>query len=200
MYTSVPMSDESKELWLVRHGETTASAGRRVAGWSNPPLTAAGRLEVAALREALDGTPFEGIWSSDLDRAVTSARLAWGEPVVDVRLREVNFGPIEGAGYDDVDGTMTEVFMRFRDFSIAGGESHEDLRRRVHGFADELPNGRHLLFVHGGVIRVITQDLGLDRFVATGSLVVVDWLARRLLDVREPGVGIRHPEASLPSS
>ena len=194
------MSDDVKELWLVRHGETTASAGRRIAGWSNPPLTSAGRLEAAALRDALDGAVFQTVWSSDLDRAVASARLAWGEPAVDVRLREVNFGPIEGAGYDDVDEELTEVFMRFRDFSIPGGESHEDLRRRVYGFADGLPAGRHLLFVHGGVIRVITQDLGLDRFVATGSLVVVDWVARRLLSVREPEGGIDRPTAALPSS
>jgi hypothetical protein len=35
------------------------------------------------------------------------------------------------------------------------------------------------------VIRVLTQDLGLDRFVATGSLVVVDWSDRRVLAVFE---------------
>jgi hypothetical protein len=82
-------------------------------------------------------------------------------------------------------GRLTEVFMVFRDFRIPGGESHEALRRRVHGFVDELPPGRHLLFVHGGVIRVLTQDLGLDRFVSTGSLVVVDWAGRRLLSLHE---------------
>ena len=37
------------------------------------------------------------------------------------------------------------------------------------------------------MIRVLTQDLGLDRFVATGTLVVVDWSNRRLLSVTEPG-------------
>jgi probable phosphoglycerate mutase len=184
-YTPFPM-DDLKELWLVRHGETTASAGRRIAGWSNPPLTAVGRHEAEAVRARLDGAEFRSVWSSDLDRAVSSARLAWGEPAVDARLREVNFGHLEGRGYDGVDREMTQVFMRFRDFHIPGGESHDELRQRVHGFADELPPGRHLLFVHGGVIRVLTQDVGLDRFVRTGSLVVVDWLARRLLAVREP--------------
>jgi probable phosphoglycerate mutase len=180
------MSDESKELWLVRHGETTASAGRRIAGWSNPPLTAVGRREAEAVRARLDGAVFHSVWSSDLDRAVSSARLAWGEPAVDPRLREVNFGPFEGRGYDEVDDEMTQVFLRFRDFAIPGGESHDELRRRVHGFADALPAGRHLLFVHGGVIRILTQDVGLDRFVPTGTLVVMDWLERRLLAVRTP--------------
>jgi len=185
--------DDLKELWLVRHGETTASVGRRIAGWSNPPLTDVGRREAAAVRTRLDGAEFSSVWSSDLDRAVSSARLAWGEPTIDLRLREVNFGDLEGHGYDDVDRQMTEVFMVFRDFRIPGGESHAELRRRVYGFADELPNGRHLLFVHGGVIRVLTQDVGLDRFVPTGTLVVVDWLARQLVDVREPDRGRNTP-------
>lgn len=178
--------DEIKELWLVRHGETTASAGRRIAGWSNPTLTAAGRREAESVRRRLDGAEFHSVWSSDLERTISSARLAWGEPTVDARLREVNFGDLEGRGYDDVDREMTEIFMRFRDFRIPGGESHQELRQRVEGFADELPPGRHLLFVHGGVIRVLTQDVGLDRFVPTGTLVVLDWIGRRLLDVRPP--------------
>ncbi|HOC41519.1 MAG TPA: histidine phosphatase family protein [Thermoanaerobaculales bacterium] len=177
--------DEIKELWLVRHGETTASAGRRIAGWSDPPLTDVGRRQAEAVRASLDGNPFDSVWSSDLDRAVSSARLAWGEPQVDRRLREVHFGPFEGRDYDEVDGGLTDVFMVFRGFEIPGGESHAQFRQRVHGFVDELQAGRHLLFVHGGVIRILTQDLGLDRFVATGSLVVVDWTARRLLEVRE---------------
>ena len=62
--------------------------------------------------------------------------------------------------------------------------SHEMPREYV--FVDELPRGRHLLFVHGGVIRILTQDLGLDRFVATGSVVGVDWTRRELLFVNEP--------------
>jgi len=177
--------DELKELWLVRHGETTASAGRRIAGWSDPPLTADGRRQAEAVRARLDGARFVSVWSSDLDRAFSSARLGWGEPKIDQRLREVDFGPLEGRAYDEVDGGLAEVFLVFRDFEIPGGESHEALKRRVHGFVDELPPGRHLLFVHGGVIRVLTQDLGLDRFVSTGSLVVVDWAGRRVLSLHE---------------
>jgi probable phosphoglycerate mutase len=58
--------DELKELWLVRHGETTASAGRRVAGWSDPPLTDNGRRQAEAVRATLDGADFHSVWSSDL--------------------------------------------------------------------------------------------------------------------------------------
>jgi len=176
------------ELWLVRHGETTASVARRIAGGSNPPLTEVGRMEASALRPSLEGQAFDSVYASDLDRAMTTARLAWGDPTPEPRLREVDFGPWEGRGYDDVDPTVTAVFLQFREFEIPGGDSHRDFRRRVHSFVDELAPGRHLLFVHGGVIRVLTQDLGLDRFVATGTLVIVDWKQQHLVSVVEPGL------------
>lgn len=178
--------DDRIELWLVRHGETTYSAGRRLAGQSDPPLTENGRAEARALRSVLDGGRFDSVWSSDLVRTLTTARLAWGEPRSDRRLREVDFGDLEGCSYDQVDHEFAEVFSKFRDFRIPGGESYRDLSERVFAFVAELPPGRHLLFVHGGVIRVLTQDLGVDRFVPTGSVVGLDWSARRLLFVHEP--------------
>jgi probable phosphoglycerate mutase len=175
------------ELWLVRHGESEYSATKRVAGWSDPPLTERGRHQARALRAVIDGSVFDGVWSSDLIRAMETARLAWGEPSPDVRLRECHFGTLEGCTYAEADGVYGEVFRHFRGFEVPEGESHDTFRTRVHAFVDGLPSGRHLLVVHGGVIRVLTQDLGIDRFVATGSLVVVDWPARRVLRVHEPG-------------
>ena len=177
---------EGLELWLVRHGETTASVGRRLAGWSDPPLTERGLRQAADLRAALDGQRFDGVWSSDLGRAVASARAAWGEPRVDERLREINFGELEGLSYAEVAAASPAAFATFRDFANPAGESHGGFRERIHGFVAGLERGRHLLFVHGGVIRVLTQDLGLDRFVPTGSLVGVDWVKQQLLFVREP--------------
>jgi len=178
-------NNDHVELWLVRHGETTASAARQIAGGSNPPLTEIGRREAEALRPILDGNRFDSVWSSDLDRTLTTARLAWGEPTPDLRLREVDFGPWEGRDYDDVDPTVAAVFLQFREFEIPGGDSHQRFRCRVRDFVGDLEPGRHLLFVHGGVIRILTQDMGLDRFVATGSLVVVDWSDRRIVSLHE---------------
>ena len=175
------------ELWLVRHGETTFSASKRVAGWSDPPLTDNGRNQAKALRQVIDGRQFAGVWSSDLQRAVESARLAWGEPRTDQRLRECHFGALEGCTYEEADSDYGEVFHDFRGFQAPDGESHELFQGRVLDFVDSLEAGRHLLFVHGGVIRVLTQDLGVDRFIPTGSLLGLDWRGREVLFVREPG-------------
>jgi len=175
------------ELWLVRHGETTFSAEKRVAGWSDPPLTDNGRRQAEALRAVIDGHDFVDVWSSDLDRAVETARLAWGEPRTDARLRECHFGELEGCSYGEVDTAYGEVFHRFRGFSAPGGESHRQFRERIVGFVDDLEPGRHLLVVHGGVIRVLSQDLGVDRFLQTGGLLTLEWSTPRVLFVHEPG-------------
>ncbi len=177
---------EAVELWLVRHGETTRSAAREIAGWSDPPLTARGEREARALGATLAGTEFDSVWSSDLQRPVATAKLAWGEATPDGRLREFNFGELETLSFESVDPAIAADAMAFRNFQAPGGESNATLRERLDGFLNQLPGGRHLLFVHGGVIRSLTQDIGLDRFVSTGSVVVVDWTERNLLRIEEP--------------
>jgi probable phosphoglycerate mutase len=133
----------------------------------------------------LAGERFEGVWSSDLRRAMTTARLAWGEPRTDRRLRELSFGELEGADYTTMDPKLKEGLMRFEGFAPPGGESFEQLRARVMSFVDELPAGRHALFTHGGVVRLLAREVGEDRFVPTGTLLVTDWDSRRLLLRRE---------------
>ena len=60
-------------------------------------------------------------------------------------------------------------------------------RSPVPEFVESLPAGRHLLFTHGGVIRVLARDLPLDRFVATGTVVALDWRRQELVFLHEPG-------------
>lgn len=177
---------EALEIWLVRHGETTRNAAREIAGWSDPPLTERGERQARALRPRLVNETFDSVWSSDLQRAVTTSRLAWGEAKPDGRLRELNFGDLETLAFDTVDPSIAEEAMVFRDFQAPGGESSTALKQRLEDFLDQLPGGRHLLFVHGGVIRALTQDMGLDRFVDTGSIVVVNWTEGQVLRIEEP--------------
>jgi len=175
-----------RELWLVRHGETPASRGRTLAGWIDVPLTPRGEDEARSLRPQLQGAPFDGVWSSDLRRAITTARLAWGEPRQDGRLREIHFGALEGIAYETMDRQWLEGLMRFEGFEAPEGESFVRLRQRVMSFVGDLPPGRHLLFTHGGVVRLLAREVGEDRFVPTGTLLVVDWEGRKLLRQHEP--------------
>ena len=178
----------TRELWLVRHGETSASRGRTLAGSEDVPLTERGQEQASAVRPLLKGTVFDGVWSSDLVRAVTTARLAWGEPVQDPRLREMSFGELEGMRWETMDPRWQQGLLRFEGFVAPGGESFDDLKARVLAFVEGLPPGRHLVFTHGGVVRLLSREAGEDRFVPTGTLLVLDWDGRLLLS-RHDGEG-----------
>ncbi len=189
-------AESRRELWLVRHGETPASLGRTLAGWTDVPLTPRGESQAAGLRPLLASESFQAVWSSDLQRAVRTARLARGEPTLDRRLREMSFGAIEGVAYDSLDERVREGLLRFEGFTPPDGESFAEFRERVRSFVDSLPSGRHLVFTHGGVVRLLSREVGEDFFVPTGTLLVLDWDGRHLL-FRRDGEG--EPSRGLPS-
>jgi len=190
------VAEKHRELWLVRHGETPASLGRTLAGWADVPLTERGEAQAAALRPLLEGERFDGVWSSDLRRAVRTARLAGAaDAKEDGRLREMSFGSLEGLPWETLDQSWQQALVRFEGFEPPGGETFFELRRRVLSFVESLPPGRHLVFTHGGVVRLLSREVGEDRFVPTGSLLVVDWEARRLV-FRRDGEG--EPSRGLP--
>ncbi len=191
------MDERTLELWLVRHGETPASRAQILAGWTDVPLTDTGEREARTLRSVLAGEAFEGVWSSDLRRTIATARLAWGEPRQDPRLREIHFGELEGLYWPTLEAPHRAALERFEGLATERGETFEVVRARVVAFLDELPPGRHLLFTHGGIVRLLSRDAGEDQFVPTGTLLALDWTARRVLFRREcridPGPAVSAP-------
>ena len=160
-----------KQLWLLRHGSTASTEGGRFLGWVDEPLSAAGRAEVLAVRQRVTMIAPDHVWSSDLSRAVESARLVIdGEPWVDRRLREIDFGDIEGLTWDQLTGEHRDALGAFEAFSAPGGETLEDLRARVRSFTDGLGPGTHLLVTHGGVIRLLLRERGDFTAVRPGEL------------------------------
>jgi probable phosphoglycerate mutase len=174
--------EPSLELWLVRHGQTPSSRDMLLAGWHDVPLTEAGEHEARALRPLLEGRRFDAVWSSDLARAVATARLAYGEPRTDARLREIHFGDLEGRSWVGLEPRHRQTLESFSGFAAPGGESLEDVQARVAGFIGALAPGRHLVFTHGGVIRLIAREAGGDGFPPTGSVLRIDWGRRAVIE------------------
>jgi probable phosphoglycerate mutase len=175
------LSDAEQHLWLVRHGETPASRDGFLAGWSNVPLTEVGQDQARALRPLLTTQSFTSVWSSDLDRTMATASLAYGEVPTDRRLRELHFGELEGQAWAEVEAHHMSALMAFEGFSAPGGESLVDLRARVMAFVSDLGPGRHLLFTHGVVIALLSREVGQKELIPTGALRVIDWTNRRPL-------------------
>lgn len=164
-----------KHLWLVRHGQTTRNRDGMLAGWDDVDLTAAGESQARALRPELATQTFDQVWSSDLIRAVRTAQLAWGEPQTDPRLREIDFGALDGRLWETLDPEHKQALLRFEGFVAPGGESLMQLQSRIEDFIHALPPGRHLLFTHGGVIRLLCHRLGHTAFAQPGTVTVIDW-------------------------
>jgi probable phosphoglycerate mutase len=73
---------------------------------------------------------------------------------------------------------------RFEGLATESGETFDAVRTRVYSFLTSLAPGRHLLFTHGGIVRLLSREAGHDEFVSTGTLLVLDWTARRLVSRR----------------
>ena len=165
-------------LWLVRHGETDWSAAGRLNGWCDVRLNQRGRDQARVVSGRLKRQHFITVWSSDLRRAAETARLAYGEPVVDARVRELDFGTLEGLTWGGLAKGVQDALVTFDDFEAPGGETIAMMRCRVLDLLGELGPGEHLVFTHGGVIRLLLRTMRMDREVKPGALVVL-MLAQR---------------------
>jgi 2,3-bisphosphoglycerate-dependent phosphoglycerate mutase len=113
-------------------------------GWLGGKLSTMGRAQAADLGERRRSDGVDAVFSSDLNRAVETARIAFcgsGIPVfLDWRLRECNYGAMNGMPRTELDaqrsGRVDEPFP--------GGESWRDAVERV------LPCLRELATERGG--------------------------------------------------
>jgi broad specificity phosphatase PhoE len=149
-------------ICLVRHGVTDWNLEGRWQGWSDTPLSKLGEEQAWALRSRLEDQHFDRVYSSDLTRALDTARLAGFEPHPDARLRELNFGVFEGgnntenAKHPDFAAWIQDPVNR----AAPSGESYGSLRARAMHWLENLPqSGSVLAFSHGGFIQVLTCGL-----------------------------------------
>ena len=159
------MSTQSpKTLLIIRHGETVWNAEHRFQGHGDSPLTDTGRNQVAALGHRMEAINFDTLISSDLGRTQETATIIaeyTGHSIkTDSRLRERNYGVLEGLTVSDIKAGHSEVLERLDandpDYIIPDGESlRQHYQRNVAVFEElqsGISDGRVALVVHGGVL------------------------------------------------
>jgi len=167
------------EVYLVRHGETESNKEKRFQGWSESPLSDKGLRQAEKAGFFLGTKGIDAVYSSDLKRAVHTARIIGAncgvEPVDTPLLREINFGQWEGLTYNEIEAEWGNIIREWFDDpfcrSAPDGETLEDVRERVDsftgklaGYAENSGNQRVVLVSHGGTIRVfLYYALGLTR-------------------------------------
>jgi broad specificity phosphatase PhoE len=153
-------------LVLVRHGETVWHAENRYAGRSDVALTPRGHEQAERLAEWAVPAELDAIWCSPLSRAretaAAPARASGLEPNVDPRLRELDFGSVEGLTTAEMRQQCPEELEAFQSDPVAnhlpGGEDPRDAVARavacLHDIARGHPAGRVLVVAHTTLIRL----------------------------------------------
>ena len=177
-------------LLLIRHAEPEDDVRGRCYGRLDIGLSPIGVAAAERLGASLREVELETVYVSPRRRAVQTAEALGSTTVVDDRLRELDFGELEGRTYEEIERDRPRLFRQWMEtptlVRFPGGESYADLRERVAATVDDVVaahgGGIVALVSHGGVIRAALADaLGLpdDRAFALdvgyGRISVVDW-------------------------
>lgn len=177
-------------LLLIRHAEPDEDARGRCYGRLDVGLSPTGLASARRLAESLRDVKLGAVYVSPRLRAVQTATALGGMPTVDDRLRELDFGELEGRMYDEIEREQPDFFRRWMEtptlVRFPGGESYAELRERVSAAVGDVVAANTdrtvALVSHGGVIRAaLAVALGLpDERAFTldmgyGRVSVVDW-------------------------
>lgn len=184
-------------LLLIRHGETGYNQAGRIQGQLDTRLNTTGLAQARAVGRRLASSPVIRCYTSDLSRAVDTAREIAAHHDIDVEpvpeLREAHLGVLQGVFLRDVKTTLADdaAYLLRQDVHAKpnGGESPMEVRRRCQRFTGRLrrelkllPAGDVVIVGHGGSLRALTAVLmGLPASAGwsfrfdNASLTVIEW-------------------------
>ncbi|MCG7440198.1 histidine phosphatase family protein [Corynebacterium freneyi] len=164
----------ARRLLLLRHGETTYNATRRMQGQLDTELSEEGvaQAERVAAHVGRRERDIRRIVSSDLSRAAQTADVVGRVLGVDVerdsRLRETFLGQWQGRTHGEIDAEYPGQRATWRHdatWAPPGGETRVEVAARMRAVVDELldddswPGSTVLLVAHGGAIAALTASL-----------------------------------------
>ncbi len=120
------------------HGTTPDNENEISSGWKDVELSELGVKQSVDLKEQTKDKKFDVVFCSDLQRAHNSAKLAWDgiyTIIPDARLRECNYGELNGASSAIVEPMQEEECITNR---FPEGESYEDVKARIDDFLEFL--------------------------------------------------------------
>jgi probable phosphoglycerate mutase len=161
----------STRIGWVRHGITEWNQLGKIQGVTDIPLSPEGLRQARLLADRLaseEGKPWNGIYSSDLQRAMQTGEILserLGIPLIpDSRLRERSFGEAEGTTEPERLSRWGAEWRRL----VPDQESDEQIKVRGYEFVNELvgkhPGEAWLVVTHGSFLARMLQSLciGLD--------------------------------------
>jgi probable phosphoglycerate mutase len=159
------MTDKLPTVYLARHGETAWSLTGQHTGLTDLPLTQRGECNARLLGTRLAGLVFAQVFTSPLQRAKRTCKLAGfgDQATVDPNLVEWNYGEYEGLRTAEILARRPD-WQLFRD-GCPNGESPGQVGARADQIVSRLRKigGDVLIFSSGHFLRVLAARwLGLE--------------------------------------
>jgi len=154
-------------ICFVRHGETDWNVEKRIQGHTDIPLNATGRAQALAMAFNAAHVSFRALYSSDLTRAVDTAKALAQREDLEIRLlpqlRERHYGIFQGTTAAEGAERHPEAYRRYlaRDphYDFETGESMLAFAARVAEGVDRMVRhhtGQTIAAVtHGGVLDIL---------------------------------------------
>ena len=165
----IPTTVRPTRICLVRHGETEWNAERRIQGQIDIGLNETGRRQAVAAGRWLKRAGIVALYSSDLQRAWTTAQAIGAEtglqPNPVPEMRERRYGVFEGLTYDQAKAAHPAGYAAFEsrnpDYDFENGESLKAMFDRVtvklQAIAAAHPGQNTAIVLHGGVLDIINR-------------------------------------------
>jgi broad specificity phosphatase PhoE len=163
-----------EEVYLVRHGETEWNRTGRRQGQLDAPLTESGIAEVRRVAERIESLPIDGVFSSPLGRAVTTAQTyaqVLHQTITTVDdLRELDHGVMAGMTNEEIErafpGEMARRSLDKYQWRFPNGESYADADLRAASALRQIAEFgafRPLVVSHEMIGRMLLRNLlGLE--------------------------------------
>ena len=158
-------------VYVARHGETDWNALGKIQGHTDIPLNETGRDQARDLARQLRGKGIAAVASSDLARAMETARivgeaLGLGLELVERELRERHLGSFEGLTRDECKARFPKEFASWRahplDSTPPGAEPHPAfhvrVKKAVRKAAKLVAEGAVLVVTHGGCLKALLSE------------------------------------------
>jgi broad specificity phosphatase PhoE len=165
----ISLYNKFMKIDFVRHGQTEYNKHGFVTGQMDASLIEEG-VEQAKKTLLEISNDYKELYSSDLLRCKQTAEILNQKLNLqiqyDPRLRERDFGSLAGKKFSEMDNTgkMKEKDKNQQyDYRPYGGESVEDVKKRVFAFIEEIKNNakdkKILVVTSGGIIRLLHNIL-----------------------------------------
>ena len=157
------------KIYLIRHGETTWNREKRLQGHLDIGLNDRGYWQADRLGEYLASRSIAAVISSDLSRAVDTAKAVARHHDVtlqyDQRLRERHYGLMQGLSHEEIAEQHPRNHLAWKNreihFQPASGESLQQFYDRVIEsaifWARQYQNQDIAMVAHGGVLDCLNR-------------------------------------------